>query len=547
VGRWLRRVGRAFARLVRAGSQGAFDAVLDAIARGETATRGWTLRKRVAVSAALIASVLVLLAVAIVTSLTVAVGDGNDAVNRWGPARLTAQELLTDMVNQETGVRGYALSGRVEALQPYALYSVQEPMDLAQLRVLIGNRPGLIARVDGFSAAVDAWRTRTAQPLIDLVAGGGPTNSIRVDSGADVARFDLIRSRAADLVGALSRELGRARSARTAAIGWLIAFLALGAVLIAVAGLATWRALQASVLDPIGRLAAQVRQVAEGRPGARVVPRGPPELVALGNDVEAMRRTAAAALADVEMASAELRRSNADLEQFAYVASHDLSEPLRKVANFCLLLERQYGSVLDETARGYIGFAVDGARRMQQLIADLLILSRVGRTTEAFVPVDTAAALDQALANLSDQIDAAGAGIGHSDLPTLPGDAALLSALFENLIGNAIKYRRDEPPIVVVTAVRDAAIGVWTFTVKDNGIGIAPEHAERIFAIFQRLHLRDSYPGTGIGLAICRKIVEFHGGRIWLDTGESDIGATFRFTLPERRPEYRASPAELAV
>jgi light-regulated signal transduction histidine kinase (bacteriophytochrome) len=233
--------------------------------------------------------------------------------------------------------------------------------------------------------------------------------------------------------------------------------------------------------------------------------------------------------------SEELARSNDDLQQFAYVASHDLSEPLRKVANFCQLLERQYGPQLDDKARQYIDFAVDGAKRMQVLITDLLALSRVGRTTEEFESVDLERALAAALATLSDRIDDAGARIERvTPLPTIAGDQSLLTSLFENLVGNAVKYRREDvPPVVRIAAEHDAENSVWTFTVSDNGIGIDPQYAERIFAVFQRLHLRDRYGGTGIGLALCRKIVEFHGGRIWLDPVESLTGANFTFTLPE--------------
>jgi light-regulated signal transduction histidine kinase (bacteriophytochrome) len=316
----------------------------------------------------------------------------------------------------------------------------------------------------------------------------------------------------------------------------LIVALCIAAVLITAGAIGVWRGLHRWVLGPVDRLAAQARRITEGQPDARIVPVGPPELLAMARDVESMRSQAAAALAEVEAASAELARSNADLEQFAYVASHDLSEPLRKIANFCQLLERQYGPELDDKARQYIGFAVDGAKRMQSLIADLLALSRVGRTSDSFVWVDTTEALDHALDNLEEIIQATGAGIGHSDLPTVAGDPALLAALFENLVGNAIKYRSDEPPLVVVTAVADTGAGLWTFTVSDNGIGIDPQYADRIFAIFQRLHLREAYPGTGIGLALCRKIVESHGGRLWLDTHAPPPGATFRFTLPERPP-----------
>jgi light-regulated signal transduction histidine kinase (bacteriophytochrome) len=289
-------------------------------------------------------------------------------------------------------------------------------------------------------------------------------------------------------------------------------------------------------------LASQTRTVARGETYRQIVPDGPQELTGLGRDVEAMRLQIAGQLARAEQAQQELQertdelaRSNEDLQQFAYVASHDLSEPLRKVANFCQLLERQYGDQLDDRARQYIDFAVDGAKRMQVLITDLLALSRVGRTTEEFVPVDLDDALDGALRNLADRSDEADAQVERlTPLPTVSGDRALLVSLLENLIGNAIKYRReDAPPVVRIGAELDDESRMWQLTVQDNGIGIDPQYADRIFVVFQRLHLRDRYGGTGIGLALCRKIVEFHGGHIWLDTVESSAGATFRFTLPE--------------
>jgi light-regulated signal transduction histidine kinase (bacteriophytochrome) len=294
------------------------------------------------------------------------------------------------------------------------------------------------------------------------------------------------------------------------------------------------------VLEPIDRLGARTRAVAGGDTYRQIVADGPAELTQLGRDVEAMRLQIAGQLARAEEIHEELRvkgeelaRSNDDLQQFAYVASHDLSEPLRKVANFCQLLERQYGPQLDDRARQYIDFAVDGAKRMQRLISDLLALSRVGRTTEEFAPVDLDAALDDALSTLADVIAAADARIERlTDLPVVPGDVSLLTSLFENLVGNAVKYRREDvAPVVRVAAEEDET--TWTITVRDNGIGIDPEYSERIFVVFQRLHLRDRYGGTGIGLALGRKIVEFHGGRIWLAPVESEPGATFRFTVPK--------------
>jgi light-regulated signal transduction histidine kinase (bacteriophytochrome) len=232
----------------------------------------------------------------------------------------------------------------------------------------------------------------------------------------------------------------------------------------------------------------------------------------------------------------ELRRSNAELEQFAYVASHDLQEPLRKVTSFCQLLEKRYGSALDERGIEYIGFAVDGAKRMQVLINDLLTFSRVGRLTVTHATVALDTTLDTALGNLAAAIEESGAQIKRRDgpLPQVTGDATLMTMLWQNLIGNAVKFRReDHAPRVIIDCERGTGDhdGYWVFGVTDNGIGIAPEFAEKVFVIFQRLHGRDAYAGTGIGLALCKKIVELHGGIIGIDTSNSS-GTRFWFTLP---------------
>lgn len=227
----------------------------------------------------------------------------------------------------------------------------------------------------------------------------------------------------------------------------------------------------------------------------------------------------------------ELRRSNSELEQFAYVASHDLQEPLRKVASFCQLLDKRYGTELDARGKQYIDFAVDGAKRMQVLINDLLTFSRVGRVHDSWNVVDLEASLDRGLANLALVIEESGTTIVRADpLPGVNGDATTLAMIWQNLIGNAVKFRRpDEPCVITIGCVREEDF--WHFTVTDNGIGIAPEFAEKVFVIFQRLHARDEYDGTGIGLALCRKIIEFHGGRIWLDP-EPRPGARIHFCLP---------------
>jgi signal transduction histidine kinase len=237
----------------------------------------------------------------------------------------------------------------------------------------------------------------------------------------------------------------------------------------------------------------------------------------------------------LEKAVTELQRSNQELEQFAYVASHDLQEPLRKIASFCSLLEARYAGELDEKANTYIHFIVDGATRMQALVNDLLLFSRVTTRGKEFVPTDTAAALREALENLEIAMAECGAQVTHDDsLPTVAADPTQLTQLFQNLIGNAVKYRRDEAPRIHVSVEETA--NDWVFAVRDNGIGFEQEYADRIFIIFQRLHTREEFSGTGIGLAVCKKIVERHGGRIWVDS-EAGMGSTFSFALPKQRKE----------
>jgi light-regulated signal transduction histidine kinase (bacteriophytochrome) len=260
------------------------------------------------------------------------------------------------------------------------------------------------------------------------------------------------------------------------------------------------------------------------------------EVREVGRDVDLMRERILAELSAVRAANtsletrtADLQRSNSELEQFAYVASHDLQEPLRKVASFCQLLQRRYAGRLDAKADEYIEHAVDGAKRMQALINDLLAFSRVGRTAQQREPVSCGLLLAQAWANLAPEVRRSHATIEQGELPVVLGEASLLTAVFQNLLSNALKFRGDRPPRISVSARRDGQY--WLFSFADNGIGIDPQYADRIFVIFQRLHDRATYPGTGIGLAMVRKIIEYHGGRVWLDE-TATAGTRFCFTLP---------------
>jgi len=224
-----------------------------------------------------------------------------------------------------------------------------------------------------------------------------------------------------------------------------------------------------------------------------------------------------------------LELSNKDLEQFAYVASHDLQEPLRMVSSFTQLLAKRYQGKLDKDADDFIDYIVAGAKRMQTLINDLLTYSRVDTRGESFKPMDSEATFSQATANLKVAIEEAEAVITHDPLPPLIADNSQIVQLFQNLLGNAIKFHGKEPPRIHVSARQEN--NEWVFSFRDNGIGIAPEYFDRVFVIFQRLHSREEYPGTGTGLAICKRIVERHGGRIWVES-EINKGSTFYFAIP---------------
>jgi signal transduction histidine kinase len=457
--------------------------------------------------------------------------------DRLDPAATAALRLNAAMLNEETGVRGYLLTGREPFLEPWTNGRTEQAAarrdlarhaaghDVTQLRTDLAQVDRRIADwVDGY-----------ARPTIAQVERHGRAAPNDASLTAGKARFDAVRA----ALGTTQRNLLGARTAArqrldTAAHTVLGVFIGFGGLLL-IALLAATTTLRAVAIAPLGRLVHQVRRVARGEFERSVGVDAAKEIVALGNDVDTMRRRILAEAAD-------LQRSNAELEQFAYVASHDLQEPLRKVASFCQLLQSRYGGQLDERADQYIAFAVDGAKRMQVLINDLLSFSRVGRDEGPMSEVDLGAAVRAAESNLAARIEESGATVETGELPTVNGDPGLLTLMFQNLIGNAIKFRGEAAPHVRIEAGAQEDSDCWRVSVSDNGIGIDEQYAERIFVIFQRLHSRASYEGTGIGLAMCRKIVEHHGGRIWLAPNGGGGGTTFTFTLPvQRHPEESAA------
>jgi signal transduction histidine kinase len=477
----------------------------------------------------IVAALLVLTAVAISSTVVALDSLGKSrsrSVDQLEPAARHANDLNRALLDQETGVRGYTLTGQDDFLTPYVDGQTTEVRAITTVRDLVGDVNGRLSRIEDLARQ---WRSEYAEQAITAIKLSGPAGGVAGDIERGKVLFDQIRSGIAALQSDLS---GMGRQARAdldqaaTVVLWLV--IAMGVLLVAAIGgvsLLLYRLL----IAPLANLAAHTRQVASGDFDHEIDADGPREVVMLGEDVNAMRRRIVQELATLETAKTELQRSNSELEQFAYVASHDLQEPLRKVASFCQLLQRRYGGQLDDRADQYIGFAVDGAKRMQGLINDLLAFSRVGRMTREQTVVDLNVLVRQVVDSYSDRIEETGARLDIAELPSVRGEASLLSAVFQNLISNALKFKGTEAPVISVRVEQNGEM--WKFTVRDNGIGIESEYADRIFVIFQRLHPKDAYPGTGIGLAMCRKIVEFHGGTIWLKT-DVDSGTCFEFTLP---------------
>jgi signal transduction histidine kinase len=413
-------------------------------------------------------------------------------------------EVPIGMTDAETGERGFILTGADSYLEPYNRGLAEVHQSMRELRRLTADNAKQQHALDSLEPLIDT-RLGELRERIEVRRQQGLTASITaVREGAGKSYMDQIRAairgmktEEEQLLAQRSEEL---KASWQRMRGILVFGECLGLVFLGIAGLITQREMvqRSKAEDAVRKLNADLeRKVAE--------------------------RTA-----ELAERAKDLERSNMELQQFAYVASHDLQEPLRTIASFTQLLAKRYADKLDDKAREFIGFAVDGSKRMQTLINDLLSFSRVGTQCKALMAVRCDATLDAVLRNLKRAIEDSGAVITRDSLPVVLADDLQLGQLLQNLVGNAIKFRGDKAPSIHIGAAR--TYEGWTISVRDNGIGIATEHYERIFVIFQRLHTKTQYAGTGIGLAICKKIAERHGGRIWVEATPGG-GSTFCFTI----------------
>ncbi|MDX5458916.1 sensor histidine kinase [Micromonospora tulbaghiae] len=521
--------------------------------------QGWTLRRRV--GALLGVVVVLLLGLAAAEAAVAAKNRENiDAVLlKTGPLRVQAQELMSVLLDQETSVRGYAVNGDRSDLEPYQEGVKREQSLVTSIRDLSADYPDVRRSLELVEQETAQWRTQVAEPVITTVERDGPEAGQALITDATRQQFDGIRTSVNTLQDEILTVREETADRVNSTSNTLVVLLVIAALVVTTAGVVMLLSLDRILIRPLAALVSQVREVADGDYRHHIEGSGPPEFRRLAEDIDQMRMKIARELDEVREAreriewvnsqlqkqAEELTRSNRDLEQFAYVASHDLQEPLRKVASFCQLLQRRYAGQLDERADQYIAFAVDGAQRMQRLINDLLAFSRIGRLTTGFTEVD----LNKVMGDVAGQTEAAlqysDAELTWGEMPTIRGEEPLLTNLLVNLVSNSVKFRRpDVPPKVHVSA--RLVDGEWEISCRDNGIGIEPEFADKIFVIFQRLHSKDAYPGTGIGLAIVKKIVEYHGGRVWVDTDAGE-GTTIRFTLPALEADIEAARAAEAA
>jgi len=469
--------------------------------------RKWSVEKKTIVMLGLASVILVTLNALFYRSF-IKQKETSERVNQSQKVLQKLESVLSSVKDAETGQRGYLLTGRESYLEPYHLAVKTIELQIAALRQLTVADPDQQQQLSIVEPLVGK-KLAELKETIDLRRNKGfeaATQVVLTNQGKEL--MDQIRMVIQQMQGKKYQQLQtwlkeKEEEAQRVQLTFLV-----GIVLNLIAFYLVYHAIQQETTE---------RRQAEA------------SLKQLNEELEARVQERTAALNE---ANASLVHSNRELEQFAYVASHDLQEPLRAVNSYTQLLARKYEGNLDAKADKYIGYIIEGATRMQQLINDLLEFSRVGTRAKELKPTACEAVLSQVRDNLMVAIAESNAVVTHEPLPTVMGDETQLIQLLQNLISNAIKFRREEPPRVHVSAVQREK--EWAFEVRDNGIGMESEYFERIFMIFQRLHSRSEYPGNGIGLANCKKIVERHGGCIWVESTPG-VGTTFHFTIPQTR------------
>jgi signal transduction histidine kinase len=467
--------------------------------------------------------------------LIVAVTSQRDAARvafRSQQALSLANQQEKSLLSIENGLNRYVTTRDEVHLRRVRRELAAYPARTRRLTSLVSDDPGQQRRARAIGEAIVDYDNFWASVLPDIARESFLKARDQVETDGGRARLDAIRRQFASLF-ARERAIIRAREnsaemGSSRAIGFGVGGLVL-MILVAV-GITLY--LRRSVLRPVRVVAEATRRLAAGDLRTRVPDAREDELGELARGFNSMADSLERGREELERSNAELTRSNAELEQFASVTSHDLQAPLTTISMYAELLERRRG----EPANGELDL-VDGIRAATQqargLIRDLLEYSRAGRGTLLVEEVQAAAVVDEALERLAGAIEESGAQIEVGDLPVVHGDRGNLCRVFQNLIGNAVKFTEEHTPRICVEAERDAF--EWRFAVRDNGIGMSPEHVERIFEPFQRLHGEEDYPGTGIGLAVCERIIDQHGGRIWVSSTPGE-GSTFYFTLPVTAP-----------
>ncbi|GHF49665.1 sensor histidine kinase [Deinococcus metalli] len=460
-------------------------------------------------------------------------------VNRGAQARALVTDSQTrlilisslsgDVASMENGERGYVLTGDQDFLAPYAEGRLRFSAHTYALHDL--SPPEQQARLAQVQALVTRWFQTAAEPEIHARRTSLTAAASLVDTGAGKAILDEARRALDDMQVEENTNLSAATASsqdtlnrvRLVTVGGLL----LGVLLLLVTA---WQVAR-TVTAMLNHLTEGARQIAAGRYDLRLPDSDVRELAELGRQVDVMAAAVQRREHELRVSNEKLGRSNRELEQFAYVASHDLQEPLRTIASFTELLARRYHGQLDERADQYIAFTTSATTRMKNLIQDLLSYSRVRQGGRSPTTLDMQDLVGSVVDDLAAQVAAVGGRVVLEPLPTVQGNAELLRQVFLNLIGNALKFRaEDRAPVVQVSAARQGR--GWVFSVQDNGIGIEPQYHERIFGVFQRLHGQDEYDGSGIGLAVARSAVEQHGGAVWVESRPGQ-GSTFRFSVPD--------------